>query len=99
LNGSCSIEWWENEELQKIVYEDVKVFAGKLKKLRQSRGLSIKQLSDEIRWAESCIENWESAYLVPGQSALRTLSTYFFVPEDYFLNGSINEFKQLTLFD
>lgn len=95
-----SLVWCKNMqtgEEETLYYPDVKVFGKKLKKLRQSRKLTIKELSDQIGWWHWCIDEWENGSPVCGDT-LRQLADYFNVSADYLLSAEMNEFEQLTLF-
>jgi transcriptional regulator with XRE-family HTH domain len=53
---------------------DLETFAERLKTLRQSAGLSRKQLAEQARLTERAITAWEQAYREPGILAVCALA-------------------------
>lgn len=92
-----TVSWYEDDCYKELVFEDIKIFSTKLKKLRELRGLTISDLSGHIRWHEDCIKRWESNE-APLPEALKVLTSFFSVPQEYFLSGSMSDFEQLSLF-
>ena len=60
-------------------------FGEKLKELRIEKGLTQKQLAEQINSAQSAIYYWESNKQEPTISALKKLCTFFNVSADYLL--------------
>ena len=58
-------------------------FGEKLKELRIEKGLTQKQLAEQINSAQSAIYYWESNKQEPTISALKKLCTFFNVSADY----------------
>jgi transcriptional regulator with XRE-family HTH domain len=98
MNGSCTVSWSENGIWNEIIFEDIKVFSNKLKKLRKSKGLSLSKFSKEIRWNTEVVKDWESGESVPSVYGLEKISKYFSVSKEYLLNSSNKDFEQLSLF-
>lgn len=65
-------------------------FGEKLKDLRKEKGLTQKQLADNIGQSQSTIFYWESNQQEPSISALKRLCIYFGVSADYFLGLNEN---------
>ena len=61
-------------------------FGEKLKELRLEKGLTQKQLAQEIGNAQSAIVYWETNKQEPTISALKKLCKYFEVSADYLLD-------------
>lgn len=61
-------------------------FGEKLKELRSEKGLTQKQLADEIGSAQSAIAYWEANKQEPTISALKKLCKFFEVSADYLLD-------------
>lgn len=65
----------------------------KLKYLRQSKGLTIQELSrDLFRDGDrrSTISNYENGKIVPNAKTLKRYCTFFEVPLDYFYNNALD---------
>lgn len=60
-------------------------FGEKLKELRIEKGLTQKQLAEQINSAQSAIYYWESNKQEPTISALKKLCIFFNVSADYLL--------------
>ena len=60
-------------------------FGEKLKELRAEKGLTQKQLAEQIDSAQSAIYYWESNKQEPTISALKKLCQFFNVSADYLL--------------
>lgn len=63
----------------------MKVFAQRLRELRQSEGLSMKQLAKELNTTDAAISNWENEINEPKISYLKAIALYFNVSTDYLL--------------
>ncbi|MDY6023357.1 MAG: helix-turn-helix transcriptional regulator [Candidatus Borkfalkiaceae bacterium] len=63
----------------------MKVFAQRLRELRQSNGLSMKQLAKELNTTDAAISNWENEINEPKISYLKAIAVYFNVSTDYLL--------------
>lgn len=59
-------------------------FKDKLKKLRQSRGISQQALADAIFVSRSAVAKWENGLGFPSEESYQALLTYFEVTEDQF---------------
>jgi hypothetical protein len=82
----------------KLIYEDCSVTGMKIRKLRESDGLTLKQFSEEIAWNIDNLQDWEKGKWGPCESALEDISTYFGVSKSYFYSSNLEEFEQLSLF-
>ena len=63
----------------------MKVFAQRLRELRQSNGLSMKQLAKELNTTYAAISNCENEINEPKISYLKDIAVYFNVSTDYLL--------------
>ena len=63
----------------------MKVFAQRLRELRQSNGLSMKQFAKELNTTDAAISNWENEINEPKISYLKAIAVYFNVSTDYLL--------------
>lgn len=63
----------------------MKVFAERLKELREDKNLSILALSKELNVSVSSIFRWENAQVDIKASQLKLLANYFKVSTDYLL--------------
>lgn len=63
----------------------MKVFANRLRELRQEKGLSMKQLAKEIGTTDAAVSNWENEVNEPKISYLKDIAKYFGVSTDYLL--------------
>lgn len=63
----------------------MKVFAQRLRELRQSNGLSMKQLAKELNTTDAAVSNWENEINEPKISYLKDIAVYFNVSTDYLL--------------
>ena len=93
-----TVSWYDGNCFKELVFQDIKLFSTKLKNLRKSKGLTISELSDRIGWHEDCIKRWESNE-APLPEALKVLTLFFSVPQEYFLSGNMSGSEQLSLFD
>ncbi|MCV9884717.1 helix-turn-helix domain-containing protein [Metabacillus halosaccharovorans] len=91
------MESWVTSGSETIYYPDVKVFGSKLKQLRLSKKLSLKDVSRKIGWWHWCIEDWENGEPVSFDT-LKTLAEFYHVSTDYLLSKDRSEYQQLTLF-
>ena len=63
----------------------MKVFAERLRELRQERNLSMKQLARELNTTDAAISNWENGINEPKISYLKLIAEFFGVSADYLL--------------
>lgn len=68
----------------------MKEFGEKLKELRKEKGLTQKQLAEQLGNAQSAIYYWETNQQEPNISALKKICQFFNVSSDYLL-GLENE--------
>ncbi len=68
-----------------VKYKYMKIFAERLRELRQEKGLSMKQLANAIGTTDAAISNWENEINEPKISYLREIAQYFEVSTDYLL--------------
>lgn len=61
------------------------IFAQRLRKLRQEKGLSMKQLAKELNTTDAAVSNWENEINEPKISYLKAIAQYFNVSADYLL--------------
>lgn len=61
----------------------MKVFAQRLRELRQDKCLSMKQLAKELNTTDAAISNWENEINEPKISYLVAIAKYFNVSTDY----------------
>ncbi|XQY90663.1 helix-turn-helix domain-containing protein [Metabacillus sp. HB246100] len=91
------MELWVHSGSETIYYPDVNVFGFKLRQLRQSKHLSIKEISEKIGWWHWCIEDWENGEPV-SPDTLKHLADFYNVSTDYLLSKEMNQYEQLSLF-
>ena len=60
-------------------------FAIRLRELRTDKGLSMKQLAQEINTTDGAVSNWENCVNEPKISYLIRLAKFFGVSADYLL--------------
>ena len=82
--------------LYEIHYYNLPETRRRLKELRKDKKLSIKAMSDLIRWSEEVIEDNEKVGLL-GLQELQDYSRFFNKPISYFL-AEDEQVEQLTLF-
>lgn len=63
----------------------MKVFAERLKELREEKGLSRIQLAKEIGVSDVAIGRWEKAIRTPSIEVLHDLAVFFRVSADYLI--------------
>ena len=63
----------------------MKIFAERLRELRQEKGLSMMQLSKKINISDATISRWENNQSSIKAEELVTLSKFFNVTTDYLL--------------
>lgn len=63
----------------------MKVFAERLKELREEKGMSQTQLAKATKLSKSAIGYWEAEKRVPNAEVIITLAQYFGVSADYLL--------------
>ena len=63
----------------------MKIFAQRLRELRQDKCLSMKQLAKELNTTDAAISNWENEVNEPKISYLVSIAKFFNVPADYLL--------------
>lgn len=60
----------------------------RLQKLRKSKGLSIRELSAELKICKGSIEQYELGITIPRVSTLQIYHKYFNVSYDYIIEGT-----------
>lgn len=80
-----------------LVYEDVNVFGQKLKQLRRSKKLSIKEFSQKIGWWYWCVQDWENGEPVSVET-LNKIAGFYNVSPEYLLSKETSQHEQLSLF-
>lgn len=63
----------------------MKIFAQRLRELRQNKNLSMKQLAKELNITDASISNWENEINEPKISYLLDIAKFFNVSSDYLL--------------
>ncbi len=63
----------------------MRMFAERLRELRNEHKLSMKQLAKEINTTDAAISNWENNINEPKITYLKVIATYFGVTTDYLL--------------
>ena len=63
----------------------MKIFADRLKDLRNEKGLSLKQLAKELDISDAAISRWENQLRVPNIIELKKIAEFFNVSADYLL--------------
>lgn len=63
----------------------MKIFAQRLRELRQNKNLSMKQLAKELNITDAAISNWENEINEPKISYLFDIAKFFNVSSDYLL--------------
>ena len=63
----------------------MKIFAQRLRELRQDKHLSMKQLAKELNTTDAAISNWENEINEPKISYLFAIAKFFNVSTDYLL--------------
>ena len=63
----------------------MKIFAQRLRELRQEKNLSMKQLAKELNITDAAISNWENEINEPKISYLFAIAKFFNVSTDYLL--------------
>lgn len=63
----------------------MKIFAQRLRELRQDKHLSMKQLAKELNTTDAAISNWENEINEPKISYLVSIAIFFNVSTDYLL--------------
>ena len=63
----------------------MKIFAQRLRELRQDKHLSMKQLAKELNTTDAAISNWENEINEPKISYLVAIAHFFNVSADYLL--------------
>ena len=69
----------------------MKIFAERLKELRQENELSQRQLAEKLGLSHSVVAHWENEIRVPSAEAIILLAKFFDVSADYLL-GLKNEY-------
>ncbi len=52
-------------------------FANNLKKLREEKGVSLRELAEELDISKSALQQYENALADPSLSSIRKIATYF----------------------
>lgn len=63
----------------------MKIFAERLKELRQEKGLSQMELAKAIGLGQSSIAHWEKNERVPNAEAIAVIAKFFAVSADYLI--------------
>lgn len=63
----------------------MKIFAERLRELRQEKGLSMKELAKELNTTDAAISYWENNINDPKITYLKVIAIYFNVSTDYLL--------------
>ena len=63
----------------------MKIFAERLRELRQEKGLSMKALAVALKTTDAAISNWENEINEPKISYLKEIAAFFGVSTDYLL--------------
>ena len=63
----------------------MKIFAERLRELRQERKLSMKQLAIKLNTTDAAISNWENEINEPKISYLKEIAIFFNVSSDYLI--------------
>lgn len=63
----------------------MKIFAERLKYLRNEKELSQRQLANELKISNAAIQRWENEMRIPNAEAIVLLAKYFNVSADYLL--------------
>ena len=64
---------------------DNEIFAARLKQLRKEKGITQKQLAEELKISLPSIVHYENAHRSPVSGVLTLMQQYFDVSEDYLL--------------
>lgn len=67
---------------------DLKIFAERLKDLRQERNIGQNKLASDLDLANASISYWENCKQEPSISAIYKLAVYFDVSADYLIGIS-----------
>lgn len=67
---------------------DLKIFAERLKDLRQEKNIGQNKLASDLNLANASISYWENCKQEPSISALYKLAVYFDVSADYLIGIS-----------
>ena len=76
----------------------VKIFSGKLKMLRESKGITQAEFAKIIGVAQQTVGSWEKGNSAPNYEILKKIADYFNVSADYLL-GRENANKNISLSD
>lgn len=77
-------EWQMSTILLPIGYiNNMKIFAERLKELREEKNMSLKELGKEIGVSDSAVSRWENEIRVPNIEVLVIIAEYFGVSTDY----------------
>ena len=68
------------------------MFSIKLKEIRESKGLSQKQLANSLDVSQGSVGNWESGIRQPNFDMLKKIADFFGISTDYFFGESENRF-------
>ncbi|MBQ9795420.1 MAG: helix-turn-helix transcriptional regulator [Clostridia bacterium] len=63
----------------------MEIFSKRLKELRIGKGLSLRQLANEIQVNNTTIGRWENQLRIPNIIELKKIAQYFNVSADYLL--------------
>lgn len=77
---------------------DNEIFAARLKQLRKEKGITQKQLAEELKISLPSIVHYENAHRFPVSGVLTLMQQYFDVSEDYLL-GETDERRPAQKWD
>lgn len=64
-------------------------FSKNIKHLRVLKGLTTRQLGDEIDVSQGTISRWETATAEPGSEMIQRVATFFGLPVEYFIREDL----------
>lgn len=76
---------------KRILYNRMAVYVMRLRELRESKGLSLDRLSQDLHINKSTLSRIENGLREPKQSFIEDCAKYFNVSIDYFLGGELNK--------
>ena len=67
------------------------MFAGQLKNLRRSAGLTMEQLGQKLGVSKQTVSNWENDNIMPSIDMLIRIADFFHVSTDYLLGRDVQD--------